>query len=208
MTVIENEGSRFYKHRDVYLPSVTTVLSVVNNDSFNELRGYFGNDRFQSVMDTAADLGKKVHKLGESHANGEFISHPDGKVLALGNSYAKWFDENVEEVISVEAPLVSEEHGFGGTADLICKIKGKLTAVDIKTSSKMNDSMGLQLAGLRILVEEALALKVEKTLIVRLKKNDPTKPPQVKEFSGGRDAFLAALELYKYLKSGDIPKVE
>ena len=125
-------------------------------------------------------------------------------------SYFGWFRETVDEVYLVETPVFSHRYRYAGTPDMVCRLKGDTVRalVDVKTSKSIWEDMKLQLAGYATAIEEERPIPEYagmRRLIVRLRKDDPTKPPEIKEYQNdgqARDAFLYALGLHNFLRPG------
>jgi hypothetical protein len=100
----------------------------------------------------AASLrGTEIHGLGEKIVHGEDVDVPPEHVGPV-TAYAKFLDTWGIEPIASETPLAHTEHGYGGTADLWCKIGARdnaLALVDVKTGKGVYDETALQLAAYR-----------------------------------------------------------
>ncbi len=86
------------------------------------------------------------------------------------------------ELISTEYHLFSDEYEFAGTADIICRIDGKLHLLDIKTSNSIHSSYNLQLAAYAQAWNETHNEKVVDTGIVWLKSS--TRGPSKDKIQG------------------------
>jgi len=160
------------------VPSVTTIgkrfqdsegLKAWNyNTGYAHAEAGLGPDRFR-VQEEAADIGTYVHALFAWHLDGEEGPEPDPaqsigvKYLTFENiergrvGYQKaldWLAQNSLEITSLEIPLVSEQHRFGGTPDGLTFSHEKLGLADWKTSNKLYSDYLIQLAGYWILWEE------------------------------------------------------
>lgn len=224
MNIIQNDKGRFYLYKDRYVPSVTTVLKCLNNEGLNRWRGRVGNVEADRVSEEARDFGQEVHTLTQEVEDGGLLDHENPLVVQLAERYLDWVETAVEGVLGIEVPLVGELDGmaYGGTVDRVYRLKtGEIAIVDIKTSKQCNPEMGYQLEGLKnlftqdekwakILVGDMVLGETgcPKLQIVRLKKNDPTKKPQIKEYCNENDLqiFRDCLSLYYLTKSKEIPK--
>jgi len=194
INITANGKGRFYNNH----PSVTTVLPDP------PCPANMTPTQWEAMLNKAARFGTICHEGCAQIAEGEEpcieAAEADAeKIGKLLTSYWKWFLENVKEVIAVEESFINEQHGFGGTIDLIAILNNDdtPTIIDIKTSSKIYPITELQLAAYGLLTREAYSLKV-----VRLKKESPDKPPQVKEYPPNQEAiqaFLGLLDYYKFI---------
>jgi len=111
---------------DLKFPSVTKVL---------ERYSPYGNIR-QSVLEKAQVRGTAVHSGCFTICRGLplFPEPPEGYLLRI-ESFQRWFDANVDEVLEIEPELVDSKLRFLGHPDLIlvCKNLG-LCLADIKTA--------------------------------------------------------------------------
>lgn len=104
----------------------------------------------------AANLGSRVHTVLEEYAGRKdsvdpgLFSQPqsDEEANAVRNLQVI-LDELKPQIIASEFSIWSYEHGYSGTADLLCKVDGKLVLVDLKTSKDVYSEMVLQLAAYR-----------------------------------------------------------
>ena len=141
-------------------PSVTTVLSPWSD--FSQVPS--------DVLDGAAERGKRVHALCAAWAQGLFAV-PGQQDRGYFESFQRWFDAWVEEVIAVEAEYLSR-HGYSGRPDLICRIKGDELAsvVDFKTPLAVHRAWRPQLAAYRQLANECVC-PTKRAFCLRLKRD-------------------------------------
>jgi len=215
MKIWEQDGDRYYPVESggkiTWYPSVTTVLSVINKPGLNFWRGNVGNEEAEKISSEAATLGKYVHAGCKKINEGGLPDDENPQVQELLVSYWDWHNRTVDQIFHVEEPVFSKRYQFAGTPDLICKLKGdsRLTLIDIKTSKQIWLDMELQLAGYALAIEEQRAVLPEyanmRRLIVRIRKDNPSKLPEIKEYesvSHAGNAFLCALGLYRFFRPG------
>lgn len=132
-------------NRDEY-PSVTKIISIYQDWS------HVPAER----LEAAAARGTKVHRALLAHARKIFLLFkPDDPEYGYFTSGKIWFDEYVEEVISVEERLYDDIFQFNGQPDLIARLKNghEPVVIDYKTPITENKFWSLQLAGYRKLAE-------------------------------------------------------
>ena len=172
-------------------PSVTEVL--------NPWTDFSGVD--PETLENAAERGSRVHALCAEYARGGFplIQVPEDE--GYFQSFCRWFNERVSEVVMIEQELEHSRHGFQGHPDLICRIVGDkeaLTVVDLKTPITKHRAWELQLAGYYGLAQNH-DFNVLRALSVRLKKDgsralvDEIDNPDLTYRT-----FLEALNVWKY----------
>ena len=165
---------------------------------------------YRKVRDTAASTGTLAHWMAECHIRGQ---EPDlsefspAMVAQAETCFIKFLDWwKGKTLIASELQLVSNQHGYGGTMDILCRedASGRVILADLKTSKAIYPSMWRQLAGLNGLVLENLSGDQHPGQfdVVRIGKEDEadfevqTRMALGKEF----EAFLAALDLCRKLK--------
>ena len=116
-----------------------------------------------------------------------------------------WYNHSIKnaqfELIANELEMVSHQYNYGGTIDMICKLNGETTIIDLKTSSALDTKMLLQLSAYAMMYEENTGDKVKNVGIVRMDKNDENCFEYffipVEELSLFRETFL---EMVQYIK--------
>jgi hypothetical protein len=192
------------------LPGVTTVLSVINKPFLIPWANKMGLDNvvYSKYMDNIANLGTLVHYLCECYLKG---IEPDLRDYSISevefskpsyNRFLNWMSGLSDfELIGSEVQVISEKYGYGGSCDLICKINGRLTLIDIKTSDSCYPEHKTQVVAYKQAYEEQTGNYIDDLKILRLGRGE-----------GGSDIydvgneelhlkrFLVCLELYKLNK--------
>lgn len=220
MKVREINGARFYPvksgNRTDWYPSVTTILSIINKPGLNFWRGKLGNREAEEISKEARELGTQVHAGCRRINEGGMPDDENPRVQELLISYFSWFRDAVEEVYLVETPVFSHRYRYAGTPDMVCRLRGDTcrTLMDIKTSKSIWEDMELQLAGYELAIREERPTPEYagmRLIIVRLRKDDPSKPPEIKEYQNdtrAKEAFLYALGLHNFLRPGKPAELE
>ena len=101
----------------------------------------------------------------------------------------------------LEVALVSDKYKFGGTMDFFGILDGILTVADWKTSDWIFDSFRIQLAGYKILLEEA-GWEVKEGLILRLDRGAGTgfTEDHIRDFTLWEKIFHYNLKIYHLKK--------
>ena len=171
-------------------PSVTRILQAAGLVDFSKVP--------RDLLERAQDFGTKTHKACELADLGRLnvATLDDGIVPYLNDWYAFTDDYKIISVSSaiIEQKLESKKYGFTGKPDRI--FTECLTIVDIKTSTAMYASTGIQLAGYQILAEEVYGIKIKRRLCVQL----TGKGYKVEEYTDKSDksVFLSALNIYAW----------
>jgi len=165
-------AGRYYTIDGKRFPSVTTILSVINKPQLipwavrttrdyikQELFAFKRADSFKDldlenllaksakehdrVRDAAADRGIAVHSSIASYVgNKSNVAHNDPVIIA----FSTWQQAAQFEPIASERLVLSREHGYAGTVDLIGTLNGRLAVLDIKTGRGVYPEYKLQLA--------------------------------------------------------------
>lgn len=162
-------------------------------------------------METAANIGTKVHEWVEAHItailNNEKppVRPRNEKVRNGADGYLQWEALNKVEYIFTERQVCSVLNWFAGTLDILAVVNGKLSVVDLKTTSGVYDEMFLQTAAYVLALEEEFGEPVEQRVIVHLNRDTGVVTPHnVDEEGPGIDAdkrgFLGARDVYHRIK--------
>ena len=97
--------------------------------------------------DTSADLGTRVHILAEKVALGGSpeVTAEEAPFVA---SYRRFLAEFRPDILRVEAMICNLSHEYAGTLDLLARVDGAVTLIDIKSGSGVYPETALQLAAL------------------------------------------------------------
>jgi hypothetical protein len=163
----------------------------------------------QEAWDNVTEPGTITHYLVECDLKDEKpdlskYKEEDIKKARIGfDNYLMWREQFNFEPIMVEPNLVHEVYGYGGTPDVIGKVKTKLGLLDWK-GNKFYESGLLQLAAYSKLIEHNGIGTIDEFHVIRLPKSEDvpsfhhsywkTLPPEAWK------AFKCALELDKYQK--------
>lgn len=155
------------ERESLVLPSVTTILKLLKNEKYEKLREHFGEDKWNKILDRAADRGNILHKMLElfllewakekdvdrSLKKAQVFaldeSRKEGvnqKVIEKGrnlfwNFYHDKFWENISEVVDNEAFLYTTfKGGWAGATDFVYRdINNDLIVEDFKSSTSPKD---------------------------------------------------------------------
>ena len=129
--------SRWYNNGPEYVPSVTTVLNIVDKGvHFHKwLANHLNYEHACAVRDTAAQRGTDVHNICEMLMKGEevdLIGYEDD-VLKRVMCFEQWWKETNPNIIAIEEMLAFPGILYAGRFDFLANINGKNTLIDIKT---------------------------------------------------------------------------
>jgi hypothetical protein len=162
------QRNRYHQYRwngGVWCPGATSILkiqdAITGGDSLTNwaartaagaaldaMRAGHDSERaYQVGMDAvtaARERGTHVHSGIEAMARGE--DHiPTADTHPYWYGWASFLMREKPEIIAIEQMVINLTHRFGGTIDLVCKLRGQIAQVDVKTGS-IKDVHALQLA--------------------------------------------------------------
>lgn len=152
--------------------------------------------------DKAADAGTYVHNWIEDFVNGENPAMPiNADLKRVINDFLEWWEKSDIEVISSEQVFCSPTRMLAGTADLVCKVDGKLTIMDWKTGSGIYPEMFMQMAAYALMWEEEHPDQpIERLHVVNASLKNMFQDQYREDIQLFKDAYLEALALYKSVK--------
>ena len=126
----------------VWYPRVTSILSIKSKPAL--LRYYGGMRSFKAaddVKEASAREGTLVHEAVEAIARGE---HPkiDSNAQPSVDAYLEFARNNDIEPLMVEERIISRQHGYAGTIDMLARVNGVVGVLDIKTGKRMYRDYG------------------------------------------------------------------
>jgi len=222
-----NEGKHAYYVDSQKIPSVTTILSVLNKPALigwaanqatdflmEEIKAGVAYDEVQlktafdmarkahaRKRDKAGDIGTFVHQWINEYITGKEPATPINEEIKKAiEQFLKWEKEHDVKFLLSEEAIFSKDHQFAGTLDFIAKIDGKLVLGDVKTSAAIWDEYWFQTAAYQLAREEEYPNeKYDYRGIIRIGKEGgfEWKTSQEGTFERDRDAFLACNILYK-----------
>lgn len=153
---VQRGGRRFYSCDGHELPSVTTVLSATEDQSWLVAwRERIGTEEADRISREASELGTRTHSLVEHY----LLDRHSGQQLsllqqapeetspatqedqALLEAFRPFLDE-VEEVLLLEGTVWHVDDrgkGFAGSFDALLRWQGRLVVVDWKTTRKQKN---------------------------------------------------------------------
>ena len=149
--------------------------------------------------DGAADKGTYVHNWIEAFVReGEQPAMPVAPQLReVIESFLKWWETMGIEPVTPEIKLCSPTLQLAGTADLLCRVDGKLTIMDWKTGKGIYPEMFLQLAAYALMYEEEFGEKIEQLYIVNASIDNMFQTQVSDQLDLLKKTYLNALALYK-----------
>src|SRR6056300_411495 len=167
------DGRRYLTLDGNAYPSVTTVLSILSEESIAKWRKRVGEEEANRLGNRAVTRGTAFHSLIEKYLKNDpnyrdgFLPH----VVQSLENLKPLLDKHVTKVYAQEVPLYSDHLQLAGTCDAVVEWVGVPTIVDWKTSrrpkKKANiSSYFMQLAAYAVMWEERTGMPINQTRIV------------------------------------------
>jgi hypothetical protein len=218
-----------YRVDDEVVPNVTSITGVIAKQGLDgwkfkqalehlegRLRPGLDEVAIRRLLDDASGaadrvtreagyIGSSTHKWIEGRVDaylsgGGSPSRPEHPAVLAGvEAFLAWEAEANPVYLSCERKVMSREHRFVGTLDLIAELDGVRTIVDIKTSNRVYAEHWLQLAAYQIAAEEEDGVEVAQRVILHLPKvpGKKAKAHASVEHETDREAFLAVRKVYR-----------
>ena len=171
------------------MPSVTQVLSPYSD--FSHIPA--------AVLEAASARGTAVHDVCATIARGLPVMNQPPETIGYVDSYRRWFDLMVDEVLMVETRLVDIDFGYNGEPDLVIRAKNQeIILVDNKTPVQLIKSWRLQCAAYCALVSKNGIVPVRSGSLRLHPDGGIARMDYYDNNQGDFNLFLQALNLYRY----------
>lgn len=177
--------------------SVTKILDLVGITDFSLVN--------RDILDRACNFGAATHKATFLWDRGTLDqSSLDASLAPYLDAWKNFKAAEIKELLELEAPIWSKRFGFAGTPDRIAiDTRGRLTIVDIKTSTSMSRAVKLQTAGYQIGWEELESPKKIQRRVGVLLRDDGSYLTEDFNDRSDRDDFVACVRVAAFmLKNG------
>lgn len=179
-----------YTLNDKEVPGVTGILKNTGLVSFDGIR--------PDILEAAKKFGSAGHKMcqlwDDNDLNIDMLSAP---LLPFLESWKKFkSDCKIERFDEIEKIVYSKRWNFAGQLDRVVLIKNRLTLIEIKFTTSMLPSTGIQLAGYKVAYEEMAKLKIRQRWGVQIKEKSYAITPY--ESNTDESIFLSSLSVYTW----------
>jgi predicted RecB family nuclease len=191
-----------YHLHGLVLPRVTTILNVLAKPELEAWKHRVGLDEAQRISEVATTLGTRVHAVCEAVNREEAAVWAD-ELMPFQTAYSVWFDAAVADVLAVEQFVWHPVHRYGGTLDLLARLKdGRRAVIDLKTSKRLDVSYRLQLMAYAEALEAMGEPPPDVRIVVHLPSSRPGTLAVVEYDDDARDrkAWRATLRMYRWLE--------
>lgn len=164
-------NKRIYNTPDGDFPSVTSVLSILNEEAIAKWRERVGEEEANRVSGRAASRGTKVHSIIEDYLDGKDTTEYLPHIRQSLANVQPILDNRIGRIFGIEVPLYSRHLGLAGRCDCIGEFDGVVSILDWKTSRypKKKEKISnyfCQMAAYAIMFEERTGMPVTNLAVV------------------------------------------
>jgi hypothetical protein len=184
-------------------PSVTQAIGVVDKPFLFYWAAKNGLEFCERVKRESGALGQRIHDAIAGLLTGQDVSLENEKEHVMVQTFVEWQEREGFKALEVERSVTSEEFSYHGTLDAIGTFGSDpdLYVLDWKTSSKIDEMYGVQLAAYAKAYTEETSRPIKGGRIVRLDKKDGP-PIEEKRFDNLDRYFMvfeACLVIWNFL---------
>ena len=162
-TYIDPDGNRY--------PSITTVLSILSEESIAAWRAKVGEEEANRVSRKASGRGTLVHEIIERYLLNEDTSTFLPHIRQSLDNLKPILDGSIGKIFGLETPLYSRHLGLAGRVDCVAEFDGVPSIIDFKTSKRVKTKDKIQnyfaqMAGYAVMFEERTGIPIVNTVII------------------------------------------
>jgi hypothetical protein len=220
-TTKDDRRGGFYWVDNTPYVSVTNILKVIDKPA---LRRWAAKETYLAMVKdptlseqealsmpymktkAGAERGSAIHSLVEAWEKTQKVieSVPQNYRL-YAQAFYKWTRDNNLDLQEHEKTVISKEHRYAGTLDLIVKKgQGELWIVDIKTGRDIYLESHLQLSAYKHALSEDFGMDIGRMGVLLLKETGNYKFEEVDDYF---DVFMACKKLWEFINREDCEKV-
>jgi len=157
-----DEATHTYRLDNIMVPSVTQILKPLTSE---ELAGVD-----PEILAKAGRLGTAVHQMTALHDQGDLdVEELHEALVPYLSAWISFKKQAGFKSECIEQMCWSDKYRYAGTVDRVGFIGNDCVLLDIKTGTKVPDSIGVQLAAYAMAWNESMIPKIKKRLSVQLK---------------------------------------
>jgi hypothetical protein len=130
----------------IWYPRVTSIINIKAKPAL--YRYYAGMPSFKAAdvaKERSAVEGSLVHSTIETILSGKSVEIPES-IRPSVEAFLEFRRHHDVTPLKVEEQIVSREHGYAGTIDILAEVDGVVGVLDIKTGKSIYRDYGLQTA--------------------------------------------------------------
>ena len=204
------EGKRHYiSPSGITLPSVTTVLSTMDEDGIKAWKARVGETEANRVSTRALSNGVELHSIIEhflDNKSTESFKNPISQKLFL--QAKDLLIDKVNNIRAQEVQLYSEGIGIAGRADCIAEWDKKLSVIDFKSARQKKQKSWikkyfLQATAYAVMFEELTKTEIN-NLVILISAEDGTVETHIEDRGNWEEQLKNIIEDYKLRKEFEI----
>jgi hypothetical protein len=142
----EFKKSSGYEIDGIWYPRVTSILSIKAKAALYIYYASMPSFRMaEAIKNRSAEEGTLVHNIVEAILKNEPIDIPEYIKPSI-DVFKEFLQGHKVVPIKIEERIVSREHGYAGTIDILAEVDGVMGVLDIKTSQGIYRDYGMQTA--------------------------------------------------------------
>ena len=158
-------------------PSITTVLSLLTEDSIAAWRRRVGDEEANRIGHRASSRGTQVHAIIERYLKNEDTTDYLPHIRQSLENLRPILDRSIGKSFGLETPLYSRYLGLAGRCDCVAEWEGVPSIIDFKTSRRPKKKQQVpnyfaQMSGYAVMFEERTGMPIVNTVIVMDVDND------------------------------------
>jgi len=165
-----NYLKKYYGHRvnGYWYPRVTSICGIISKPGLENWFASHGSVyAMKKKRKELTDWGNLIHETVEKILLGK-MPEIGPEISPSINAFLDWMKTHKIDIDGVEQRIISKEHTYSGTLDVVAKIDNKVGVLDIKTSKKIWDTHFIQTAAYFQAYNEASPDKVETHWVLRI----------------------------------------
>jgi len=154
-------------------PSITTVLSVLSEDSIRKWKERVGEEEANKISYRASRRGTEVHEIIEKYLDNDpdYVSGYFPNIIANFRSVKGVLDARIGKIYAQEVALYSDHLRLAGRVDCVAEFDGKISIIDFKTSLRAKKRNYIknyfaQEAGYAIMWEERTGMPITQLVTI------------------------------------------
>jgi genome maintenance exonuclease 1 len=152
-------------------PSITTVLSILSEESIAAWKKRVGEEVAAKISTKASNRGTLVHSIIERYLLNEDTSEFLPHIRQSLENVRPILDGRLTKIYGLEVPLYSDHLGLAGRCDCIGLFDGVPSIVDFKTSKRVKKKEYIsnyfaQMSAYAIMFEERTGMPITNTVII------------------------------------------
>lgn len=171
-TIESSKGRRYITPTGEKYPSITTILGAEEKPYLKDWRMRLGEVKADKETKRAADRGTAVHLMIERFLNNDPNPTAGQQLEHIGEfNTLKLYLKKINNIITQESALWSDEMKIAGRVDCCGEYEGKLSIIDFKTSTNnkresMIQEYWLQTTAYALMMQERYNIHIENAVIV------------------------------------------